>query len=430
MAKRTAAEKRLLEKAAKYLPGASLGNVFQKPEEAFLIARGKGSHVWDVSGNEYIDFLLGSGPELLGHSHPAVNDAVRAVLDDGATFFHTNEKSVLLAEEICKAVPCAERVRFFSAGSEATFHAMRVCRAYRKRDKVLKFEGGYHGTSDYGWVSINPANPPPLPQPVPESAGMPKAAVDLVLVAPFNDLEATNAIIGKHHNDLACVIVEPLQRIIPPVPGFLKGLREISSHYHIPLIFDEVVTGFRLAYGGGQEYYGVTPDLCTMAKAIGGGFPLSAVAGCAEIMDYYDPNAVAKSDYVYTVGTLSGNPIACAAGLATLKVLKKKGAYERLHAVGSRLRSELSRILTEAEIPNQVVGEDTCFDVYFQETPVTTYRSTLKADKAMLNKYNAAMLQNGVIKGGQKYYVSLAHTDEDVERTIKAFKAVAEALRG
>jgi len=430
MAKRTATEKRLLEKAARYLPGASLGNVFQKPEEAFFIARGKGSHVWDVSGNEYIDWLLGSGPALVGHAHPEVNKAVMEALQEGTTFFHTNERSALLAEEICKAVPCAEQVRFYSSGTEADFHAMRICRAYRKRDKVLKFEGGYHGTSDYGWVSITPTSPPPFPQPYAEAAGTPKAALDLVLVAPFNDLSTTSAIIEKHHDELACVIIEPLQRIIPPVPGFLKGLREVTAHYHIPLIFDEVVTGFRLAYGGAQEYYSVVPDLCTLAKAAGGGFPLAAVAGRTEIMKHYDPSAVEKSDYVYTVGTLSGNPIACAAGLATLKILRRKGTYERLHAVGSRLRAELARILTEAEIPNQVVGEDTCFDVYFQPEPVTTYRSTLKADRKMMAKYNDVMLKNGILKGGQKYYVSTVHTDEDVKRTIQAFKTAAEALQG
>ena len=430
MAKRTAVEKRLLEKAARYLPGASLGNVFQKPEDAFFIVRGKGSHVWDLSGNEYIDWLLGSGPALVGHAHPEVNQAVMEALQEGTTFFHTNQRAVLLAEEICKAVPCAEQVRFYTSGTEADFQAMRICRAYRKRDKVLKFEGGYHGTSDYGWVSITPASPPPFPQPYAEAAGTPRAALDLVLVAPFNDLPAAAAIIEKHRDELACVIVEPIQRVIPPLPGFLKGLREVTARCHIPLIFDEVVTGFRLAYGGAQEYYGVLPDLCTLAKAVGGGFPLAAVAGRAEIMKHCDPGAVEKSDYVYTVGTLSGNPVACAAGLATLKILRRRGAYRRLRAVGSRLRAELSRILTEAGIPNQVVGEDPCFGVYFQADPVTTYRSTLQADKKMLAKFNGVMLKYGILKGGQKYYVSTVHTDEDVERTIRAFKAAAAALRG
>ncbi len=430
MAKRTEAERRLLENAARHLPGASLGNIFQKPEEAFFITRGKGSHVWDLSGNEYVDWLLGSGPAFVGHAHPEVNKAVTEALEDGTTFFHTSEKAVLLAEEICKAVPCAEQVRFYSSGTEADFHAMRLCRAYRKRDKVLKFEGGYHGTSDYGWVSITPASPPPFPQAYAEAAGMPRAALDLVLVAPYNDLPAASAIIEKHHDELACVIIEPVQRIIPPVPGFLKGIREATAHYQIPLIFDEVVTGFRMAYGGAQEYYGILPDLCTLAKAVGGGFPLAAVAGRAEIMKHYDPAAVAKSDYVYTVGTLSGNPIACAAGLATLKVLRREGTYERLHEVGSRLRTEMARILTQAGIPNQVVGVDACFGVYFQSEPVTTYRSTLKADKGMLARFNEVMLKNGILKGAQKYYVSTVHTDEDVERTIQAFQAAAEALRG
>ena len=214
-------ETRLVEKAFQYLPGGSSGNVMIEEEDAFLISHGKGSRVWDVSGNEYIDYLLGSGPEFLGHANPEIIEAVRGVLDNGFTFFQTTEACVRFAEEIVKAVPCAEQVRFTSSGTEADLQAMRIARAYRKRDKVLKFEGGYHGTSDYGWVSITHEDTPDFPYAsIPESAGIPQAALDLVLVAPYNDIETTSDIIRKHHDELAAVIVEPVQRIIPPVQGF------------------------------------------------------------------------------------------------------------------------------------------------------------------------------------------------------------------
>lgn len=429
MLRRTEEEKQLVSRAFQYLPGGSLGNVMMKRQDAFLIARGKGSRVWDVSGNEYIDYLLGSGPEFLGHAHPDVVAAVREALEDGFTFFHTNEAAVRLAEEIVKAVPCADQVRFMSSGTEADLQAMRIARAYRRRDKVLKFEGGYHGTSDYGWVSINNRVTPDFPHAaVPESAGIPQAALDLVLVAPFNDLETTSAIIEKHHDELAGVIIEPVQRILAPVPGFLEGLREITAHYQIPLIFDEVVTGFRMAYGGAQEYYGVIPDLATYGKVIGGGTPLAAVAGREEIMAVCDPAKVDKGDFVNMIGTLSGNPLAVAAGLAALEVVRRPGMYERVRSTGRRLMEALERVFTQAEIPVQVCGVEVCFDVYFTDRPIKTYRDTLSADTGMLAKYNGALLKRGILKGGQKYYTGPCHTDEDVEQTIKAFEEVAEEL--
>jgi glutamate-1-semialdehyde 2,1-aminomutase len=430
MAKHTQAEKRLIEKAFKYMPGGSLGNVFQKKDDTFIVARGKGSRIWDVSGNEYIDYLLGSGPEFLGHAHPEVVAAVREALDGGFTFFHTNEAAVQLAEEIVEAVPCAEQVRFMSSGTEADLQAMRIARAYRKRDKILKFEGGYHGTSDYGWVSINNRVTPDFPHAaIPEAAGIPKAALDLVLIAPFNDLETTAAIIEKHHDELAGVIVEPVQRILAPVPGFLEGLREVTTKYHIPLIFDEVVTGFRMAYGGAQEYYRVTPDLATYAKVTGGGMPLSVVAGRAELMAHCDPFKVEKSDFVSMIGTLSGNPIAVAAGLATLEVLRRPGTYEKVRTTGRKLMNALATTFKHAEIPVQVCGIEACFDLYFTDQPIKTYRDTLKADTKMLARYNEALLKRGILKGGQKYYIGPCHTDEDVKQTIKAFEEVAEELR-
>ena len=246
-------------------------------------------------------------------------------LSSGTTFFATNEKSVELAEEIVKAVPCAEKVRFLSTGSEATLYAMRLARAFTGKDKILKFEGGYHGMNDYALMSMSPSKLMDYPQAEPDTAGIPKSLQAEMLIAPFNDIETTTAIIDRYKDELAGVIVEPFQRLLPPKEGFLEGLREITSHYEIPLIFDEVVTGFRFSYGGAQNYYGVVPDICTLGKEIAGGFPLTAVAGRDEIMNHFDSEKVSKDGFMPQIGTLSGNPIACAAGLATLDILKQDG---------------------------------------------------------------------------------------------------------
>ncbi len=431
MAKRTDEEKQLVEKAFRFLPGGSTGNVMMKQEEAFIIARGKGSRVWDVSGNEYIDYMLGSGPEFLGHANPEIVAAVRDALEKGFTFFHTNEACVKLAEKIVHAVPCAEQVRFTSSGTEADLVAMRIARAFRKREKILKFEGGYHGTSDYGWVSITHRETPEFPDAaIPESAGIPKAALDLVLVAPYNDLETTTAIIDKHHDELAAVIVEPVQRIIPPVPGFLEGLREVTAHYGVPLIFDEVVTGFRMAYGGAQEYYNIVPDMATYGKVLGGGMPLAAVAGSEEIMSVCNSFKKEKRDTVSMIGTLSGNPLAATAGLAALDIVGRPGFYEKVNGTGQRLMDALGDAFAQVGIPAVVSGVETCFDVYFTDQPVNTYRDGLKADADMLEKYKKAMLRHGILKGGQKFYIGACHTDEDVLETIRIFQEVAEALKG
>ena len=347
MAKRNELEQELLDKAAQYLPGGGSGNTNFPESLNFLVREGRGSRIWDVSGNEYVDWLMGSGPMVLGHAHPAVVAAVTEAVGQGSTFFTTNEKAVLLAEELVKAVPCADKVRFTTSGTDACFQCMRAARAYRKRDKILKFEGGFHGTSDYALMSFAPATAEEFPQAVADSGGIPKAIQDLMLVAPYNDLDTTFSIIEAHHDEMAAVIVEPVQRIIDPRPGFLQGLRDITRQYDIPLIFDEVVTGFRLAYGGAQEYFQVVPDLCSVGKIMGGGYPLAAVMGRDDIMAVYDRSLVSSDDYVNQIGTLNGNPIACAAGLATLAELRKEGAYERLRKVGGRVSQALIDICVE-----------------------------------------------------------------------------------
>jgi glutamate-1-semialdehyde 2,1-aminomutase len=422
--KSSEAESELVTTARRVLPGGGFGNVSHE----IVVAEGRGSRVWDVSGNEYIDYLLGSGPMIVGHAHPEVLDVVREVAAKGTTFFANNPYGIRLAAEIVEAVPCAEKVRFVSSGSEADAYALRLARAYTKRDKVLKFEGGYHGMSDYGLMSLAPKRVGNFPQPIPDSAGIPKSVRDEVLVAPFNDLETVASLIREHKSELAGIIVEPFQRLIPPQPGFLEGLRKLTRENDMVLIFDEVVTGFRFAYGGAQEYYGVVPDVCTLGKAIGGGFPLAAIAGRADIMAHFDKGAVAADQFMTQIGTLSGNPIAAAAGLKTLEILKRPGAYDRIFKTGRALMEGYSRILKDARIKAQVIGDTPMFDITFTDRAVKDYRSA-QGDEAMMKRCNALLRERGILKSESKYYISTAHTDEDVSFTIDAFAGAIAALR-
>jgi glutamate-1-semialdehyde 2,1-aminomutase len=401
------------------LPAGGLGNL---PSD-IVIASGHAGRVHDEEGREYIDFLLGSGPMLVGHAHPDVTEAVLAQIPRGTTFFANNRAAIDLAEAIVDAVPCAEQVRFVSSGSEADLYAMRLARAYRRRDKILKFEGGYHGMSDYGLMSLAPKNPGNFPQAMPDSAGIPASVRQEMLIAPFNDLDAVASLIMQHQDELGGVIVEPMQRLIPPEPGFLQGLREITRRYGIPLIFDEVVTGFRLAYGGAQEYYGVVPDICTLGKVCGGGFPLAAIAGRADIMAHFDRALVGDEGFLMQVGTLSGNPVGAVAGLATLEVLRRPGAYEKLFATGRTLMADLQAQLHAAELPATVLGEPPLFDVVFCRERPRDYRGMLRADTALARRFNAAVRRHGILKGESKYYMSTAHTEEDIRQTQAAWRA-------
>jgi glutamate-1-semialdehyde 2,1-aminomutase len=423
---RSDTEAALVQAAQRVLPAGGFGNF--APD--IILREGRGGRVWDVSGNEYVDYLLGSGPMFIGHSHPEVLEAVLAQIPKGTTFFASNEHGIRLAEAIVEAFPCAEQVRFVSTGSEADMYALRVARAFRKRDRILKFEGGYHGMSDWGLMSLSPKRLANFPVAVPDSAGIPRSVQEEVLVAPFNDLETAKALIAAHHDELGAVIVEPFQRLIPPAPGFLQGLRDITSQYGIPLIFDEVVTGFRFCYGGAQSYYGVTPDLCTLGKIIGGGFALAAIAGRADIMAHFDRGLVGDDGFLMQVGTLSGNPVAAVAGLATMEVLKRPGAYEAVFATGRHLMAEMDGMLKKAGLPAQVLGEPTLFDVVFSAEPVRDYRGTLRGDAAVQKHVNMQLRAAGILKGDSKYYLSTAHDARDLEQTLAAFAGAMATLPG
>lgn len=415
----------LVEQARRVLPGGSFGNM---PAEVIL-KEGRGGHVFDEAGKEYVDFLLGSGPMFIGHAHPEVTAAVQSQVPLGTTFFGNNRHGIALAEAIVDAVPCAEQVRFVCSGTEADLYAMRAARAFRKRDKILKFEGGYHGMSDYALVSLAPKAPGNFPRGSIDSAGIPKSVADEMVVAAFNDIDMVRSLIEEQKDELAGVIVEPFQRLIPPKPGFLQALREVTAEHGIPLIFDEVVTGFRFAYGGAQEYYGVVPDLCTLGKIVGGGFALAAIAGRADIMKHFDRLAMTDEDFIFQVGTLSGNPVAAVAGLATLDVLKRPGTYEGVFANGRKLMDALSGLLKKHGVKAQVIGEPPLFDIIFTDQPIKDYRDTLKADTAILKRFNQALRARGIMKGDSKYYVSVAHTQADIDHTIGAWDEALSELK-
>ena len=416
-------EQDLVAIARRVLPGGTFGNV---PME-IVIAEGRAGRVWDVSGNEYVDYLLGSGPMFIGHCHPDVTAAVEAQVRKGTTFFTNNEHGILLAEEIVRAVPCAEQVRFCSSGTEADAYAMRLVRAFRGREKILKFEGGYHGMSDWGLMSLAPKRLANFPQAVPDTPGIPRSVQNEVLVAPFNDTDAAVRMIREYADELGGVIVEPFQRLIAPRPGFLAAIRAVTAELGIPLIFDEVVTGFRFSYGGAQELYGITPDICTMGKIIGGGFPLSAVAGKAEIMAMFDRAKVGDDKFMTQIGTLSGNPVASAAGLASLAVLREPGQYERAYATGQTLIDTIGEMLRRAGLPAQVLGHPVMFDVVFAEGNLNDYRAVMRSDAAAVRRFNQTIRDNGVLKSDGKTYISTAHTEDDIKVTLDAFATAIDA---
>lgn len=407
----------LVEIAKTALPAGGFGNVGHD----IIIDRGLAGHIWDVKGDEYIDYLLGSGPMIVGHCNPEVTAVVQEKVAKGSTFFANNADGILLAAEICDAVACADQVRFVSSGSEADAYAMRLARAFTGRDKILKFEGGYHGMSDYGLISLAPTRSSNFPEGVPDSAGIPKSVQAEMLVAPYNDLETVEALVKAHKGEIAAIMAEPFQRLIPPKPGFLEGLRRITRENDLVLIFDEVVTGFRFAYGGAQEYYGVVPDICTLGKAIGGGFPLAAIAGRADIMALFDKSAVPAEKFMTQVGTLSGNPVAAGAGLKTLEILKRPGAFQHIFAMGRALMDGYTEILAKAGVQAKVVGDAPMFDVLFTDKDVVDYRSA-KSEPLQTARWNQLMRERGILKSEGKHYIGWCHTEADVKQTLAAFE--------
>ncbi len=421
----SAEQRRLLQDAERLLPGGALG-MFRLPDDVRMVIReGRGSKLYDVDGREYLDYLLGSGPMILGHCHSAVVEAMSQQVARGWHFFQPTEPTIALAEKVVRAAPCADQVKFVGSGSEATMFALRLARAFTGRDKIMKFEGGYHGVSDYAQFSTASngvvTGGGDYPRGRPSTAGIPRVLYDQVLVAPFNDLETTTRLIAEHAADLAAVIVEPLQRSIAPRDGFLEGLRGVAREHGVLIVFDEVVTGFRLAWGGAQEYYGASCDLAAYGKALSGGFPMAAIAGRRDVMALTDPTHATSSNYTVISGTHAGNPLGAAAGLATLAELERPGVYERLHAVGNRLRAGLAEVGSRVGLPLQLPGEGPAFQPVISEHPVHDAADLARADQAATSRFGIEMLREGVLYSvGSKMYVSTAHTDADVDRTLEA----------
>ncbi len=411
-------------RAQAVLPGGGFGNF----DPGLVVGSGQGARVRDVEGREYVDLLIGSGPMVLGHSHPEVMEAVFAALPQGQTFFANNPRGIELAEVICAAVPCADRLRYVSTGGEADMYAMRLARAFTGREKIVKFEGGYHGMSAEAQMSLAPERLANFPNAVPDSAGIPRAVQDGMLIAPFNDPDFIRSLLATHGQDVAAIIVEPLQRIIPPAPGFLQALRDEADRHGIVLIFDEVVTGFRLSWGGAQAHYGVTPDLCTLGKIIGGGFPLAAIAGRADIMAHFDKTIVGPDGWLMMTGTLSGNPVAAAAGLKTLEVLARDGQIDHLRTLGNDLMKSMTDALSARGIAHRIVGDATLFDVVFTDREVRNYRDTAQADRNRSAAFAKALLSRGVLKPAGKTYPCLALTDDDIAFVDAAFHSAADAI--
>ena len=425
------AQASLLERAEKSIPGAALG-VFSLPEkQRIVIESGQGSTVVDANGKTYVDYLLSSGPLILGHAHPEVVAAVQKQAALGSTYYALNRPAIELAELIVDAVPCAEALRYQSTGSEATFAALRLARAATGRKLVLKFEGSFHGSHDVAQMTTARMMGRNSDETVAESAGLAERLADDVLIAPFNDLAAATDMVARHGAEIAAIIVEPLQRVLRPAPGFLEGLRDLSTRHGIVLVFDEVVTGFRLAWGGAQELYGVEPDLACYAKAIGGGYPISAIAGRRDILELADKRRSGSETYSYLGGTLTGNPISAAAGLACLNVLRRPGTYERLRALGDRLRDGLEQAGRQAGVPVQVLGEGPVLSPLISENrSIRMARDLDTVDKKMMVAWAHEMIDRGVLlTPGGKMYISLVHSDEDIERTIRAAHESFRAVR-
>ncbi len=413
-------------RARAVFPGGISNGEFGLPAEAIVaIARGEGARLWDTQGREFIDFSMGWGSALVGHARPEVVEAVRRQAPLGSNFAYLNPEVLALAEEIRRVSPAAERLRFCASGTEATMYCLRLARAATGKAKILKFEGAYHGANEAGVTSLFPNKNLPFPTPELTSAGTPAAAHEL-LVAPYNELGPTTEIARAHRHELAGIIMEPLQRCTPPEPGFLEGVRALASQAGVPLIFDEVVTGFRLAYGGAQEYYGVIPDLVAYGKALGGGYPIGAFGGKRELMEQVDESRIGGDGYVWMASTLGGNPVSTAAANAALGVLRRPGTYEKLHALGRTFRDGLARVLQDRQIRAQVIGDGPLAQVVFTDRPVNNYRSTARGDKAKARKLMLGLFARGVFINpmGTKLYLSVAHDEAICEEFLGRFDAV------
>ncbi len=393
--------------------------------QPFFVDRARGARVRDVDGREYIDYVCTWGPAILGHAHPGIIRAIQQAAEHGTSFGIPNPLEVKLARLICEAMPSIEKVRLCNSGTEATMSAIRLARGFTRRDKIIKFEGCYHGHVDSLLVK---AGSGALTLGHPDSAGVPASFVEHTLVLPFNDLEAAQAALAAHPGEVAGIILEPVpgnSGLYLPQPGYLEGLQKIASADGALLIFDEVMTGFRLAWGGAQSIFGIEPDLTCLGKVIGGGLPVGAFGGRREIMD-----CLAPLGPVYQAGTLSGNPLAMAAGIAALEELRAADAYRQLETRGQQLEEGMRAAARRASVPVRFQRMGSMFCAYFTDQPVDRLSDALKSDRARFAKYFHGMLEEGIYVAPSQFeagFLSAAHTEADIDATIRS---AAKALAG
>jgi len=421
--------KKLFHEAQRYLPGG-----VDSPVRAFkavggippFIVKGKGSKIYDVDSNEFIDYVCSWGPLILGHSHPQVVEALKQAIECGTSFGAPTELETALAKVISTAMPSIEMLRFVNSGTEATMTALRLSRAFTDRDKIVKFAGGYHGHAD-GLLAKAGSGLATLG--IPDSPGVPLSYAQNTLVAPYNDAEAVEQLFQRYPKEIAAVIVEPVAAnmgVVPPQSGFLASLRKLTNEFGALLIFDEVITGFRVAYGGAQALYRVTPDLTCLGKIIGGGLPIGAYGGRREIMEMMAPVGA-----VYQAGTLSGNPLVMTAGIETLKILSQPGVYEQLEVKSSNLEKGIATVASEKGITLHISRVASLLTTFFTSKPVVDYETATQADTRLFGRFFQQLLSQGIYWPPSQFeaaFVSLAHSDEDIQTTIRAINKALSPL--
>ncbi len=421
--------KQLFQEAQQYLPGG-----VNSPARAFkavggtppFMVKGKDSKIFDADNNEYIDFVCSWGPLILGHTHPQVVAALKRVVELGTSFGAPTELEITLAKMVCDAVPSIEMVRFVNSGTEATMSALRLARAFTGRDKVIKFDGGYHGHADGLLVKGGSAM---ATLSIPDSPGVPASYAENTLVAPYNDIEAVEQLFRQNEGNIAAVIIEPVAAnmgVVPPQPGFLAGLRQLTEGMGALLIFDEVITGFRVAYGGAQALYGINPDLTCLGKIIGGGLPVGAYGGKREIMA-----KMAPTGSVYQAGTLSGNPLAMTAGITTLTALGQPGVYEQLENTTCRLEAGITRAAAAADVEVNISRVASLLTIFFTGNAALNYQSVAASDTVRFGRFFWQLLEQGIYWPPSQFeaaFISLAHSEKDIETTVAAISTAFKSL--
>ena len=412
------------------LPGGALGTRLNPEGLRFTVSHAEGAWITDVEGERWLDYIMGAGALILGHQHP---DVVAAVTRQAGRTIHQygslTDVAIELAERLVDAIPCAERILYATTGSEATAYAMRAARAATGRSKIVKFEGAFHGNHDYAGIAVAPAEPTNYPTGAPFTHGTPDAVQDTMAIAPFNDLDALDRIVTPLIDDVAGIIVEPVQRIIEPDPGFLEGLRSYCDRNGLVLIFDEVVTGFRLGYDSAQGHYGVTPDLAAFGKIVGGGGPLSCLAGRADLIDQAHPGRKGTPGYVYASGTQHGQPLAAAAGLATLDHLEDGAAYEALATTTEKLAAALSDVLAAHRRPARVATVGSLWQILHVDELPRSYTDLLASDRAANAAVDNGLLAEHInVIPGLRRFVGTAHTSDDITHTAEALDRALRSL--